>query len=433
MRWAVGAAVLVIVAASAIGAALVFAPSGEGGSSILVSLVDGPKIDCLTTRVVRVDRASLKPKGHPAVSLKGAFEQPVYSPRRDAAALGGNSGTVALIDVSSMRLTATARIGSSGDDAHVVAWPAADRLVAISYTARTPGEYSTKVGVVDPARGEVVSKERFRSADVWGGGATRTGRVPMLVISRTGIAAPRLLVVEADRRIRAVTLARLRAGIGADGQGRRLPGFAVDPKRERAFVVGEGQPVAIIDLRTLHVRYRKVDGLGVPRLPTPPRNSPAHEPDRQRMATWLGDGLIVVSGSDSFPLGFGDPSGLGNTSEELESSVAFGLKILDTRSWRMRMIDRRPSSFEWLRGRIVAYGRAMDSGHHPDDKTVIAFDRTGRRVYEIRGNPDTYWQAFDGRLFLLDGHSRRYDVRDARTGHRLSRAPGVWSLSMGPC
>lgn len=395
---------------------------------MLISSINGPKVDCVRTRVLRADRASLKPIDDRVVEVAGAFEQPVYSPDRRTVVVGGSSGTMILVDTKSMRLKATVRVGPVGDNVRVAAWTTSNRIVAISMTASVPRPYVTRVAVVDADRAKVLGERRFPEADALPSIATRTGRVALLVVTRSRIAAPRMVLVDSGGRIRVLTLDRLRAGRDPDGSA-RFPGFTVDPSGERAFVLGEGRPAAIVDLRNVLISYKKIAALRMRTITAPHPRGLTPPTDRRRRGAWLGDGRIAISGGDGYAATeFRPPKW------QLDSFTPAGLTILDTRTWRARGIDPRPSSFEWLRGRLVAYGRshAALSDRMPDE-TVIAFDRNGRLAYKIRGDKDTYWEAFDGRLFLMSRSWRGYQVRDARNGRVLGYVDTRTFQGLGPC
>ena len=395
---------------------------------MLISSINGPKVDCVRTRVLRADRASLKPIDDRAVDVAGAFEQPVYSPDRKTVAVGGSSGTLILVDTKSMRLKATVRVGPVGDNVRVAAWPTSNRIVASTMTASIPRPYVTRVAVVDADGARVVGERRFPEADALSNSATRTGRVALLVISRRRIAAPRIVVVDPRGRIRIVTLGRLRAGLDPNG-GRRTPVFAVDPRGERAFVLGEGRPAAIVDLRNVRVLYKRIAAMRLRPITAPHPWGLTPSTDRWRHGAWLGNGRIAISGSDGYAsTAFRPPKW------QLDSVTPAGLTILDTRTWRALLIDPRPSSFEWLRGRLVAYGRTYWTlAPRRPDETVIAFDRNGRFAYKIRGDKDTYWEAFDGRLFLMSPRWRGYQVRDAQDGRVLGYVGSRAFQGLGPC
>ena len=110
MRWALGAAVAFLVAATAVAVALVLAPSGKGVSPLVVAWHAGYPADCFPTRLIRVDPATLRPKEGRSLRLKGYFEQPVRSPDAKSVALGGSAGTILVADVTSLRKRASVRI-----------------------------------------------------------------------------------------------------------------------------------------------------------------------------------------------------------------------------------------------------------------------------------------------------------------------------------
>jgi len=233
-------------------------------------------------------------------------------------------------------------------------------------------------------------------------------------------------VVEPDGRMRTIALRRLRTGWDRK-DARHFPGFAVDPAGERAFVLGEGQPVAIVDLRTLRVRYKRVNAMRLRPITVPHPKGVDPGIDRVRNAQWLGDDRIAISGSDGYVSDFNP------TSWQSKSYTPAGLAILDTRTWRMRVLDQRPTSFTWLSGRLLAYGRTLHSpSREVPDETLIAFDANGRQAYKIRGNRNTYWETFDRRIFLWK-MSPQAEVRAARDGRVVGHIPAQRLRGMGPC
>jgi hypothetical protein len=77
-------------------------------------------------------------------------------------------------------------------------------------------------------------------------------------------------------------------------------------------------------------------------------------------------------------------------------------------------------SFDWMRGRLIAYARAWDPrARRLRGDGLVAFDRRGRVVYRISGKG--YWQPFNGRIYVDDAGSPLDLVLDARTGRRLGR------------
>jgi hypothetical protein len=377
-----------------------------------------PGVACRSTRLLKVDPSTLRRRDGRALELSGYFEKPVSSPDAKAVALGGASGRIVLADVVSMRRLASIRIGNPYEFTDVVAWPAASRLVAHVFQSDAHRIGRHRIVVIDPARGRAVRELRL---DQWwwmGGARTNRGRVALLVASSLRLGPPRLIVVGTDGRIHRLELDRLRAGVGYSrgAEVARFPGLAIDPAGERAFVLNQGEPVAIVDLETLSVRYRPAPGLASPprALAGPARDTGTSNPRRgpTRVAAWLGDGLIAVSGSTGYT---------GQAARRLgDSEAPAGLQILDTQAWSIRTLDRRPMSFDWMRGRLIAYARAWDPrARRLRGDGLVAFDRRGRVVYRISGKG--YWQPFNGRIYVDDAGSPLDLVLDARTGRRLGR------------
>lgn len=152
------------------------------------------------------------------------------------------------------------------------------------------------------------------------------------------------------------------------------------------------------------------------------------------MARWLGSGLIAVSGMDADlrnVWGRGvDLSGKSQPAVRKEIAYA-GLQLLDTRSWTTRTLDPRASGFEWQGGRLIAYARPP-TGSGGD--ALVAFDRTGRLAYRVRGTKNTYWRAFNDRIYLFGDHpSRLTTVLDASDGRKLGHAHFDRLIAVGPC
>lgn len=158
----------------------------------------------------------------------------------------------------------------------------------------------------------------------------------------------RLLRVLADGQADEIRLP-LRAGSNRDRTFNRHPAFVLDEKASHAYVVGEGEGCARIDLRTLQVEWHRLPHAfdAQPRLASKPQQhmgtaNPSRDLDRS--ALWLGDGKIAVTGQDTWTAHFKD------------RSAPAGLKLLDTKTWSVRTIDPRVSLARIVRKRLVATG-----------------------------------------------------------------------------
>jgi hypothetical protein len=181
----------------------------------------------------------------------------------------------------------------------------------------------------------------------------------MLTTPAEGIGTARLAVADDRGGLRAVPLRAIPAGLKepADwsegvGEGHQA-GLAVDPDRDRAFVVAAGVPVAEVDLNGLGVTYhglnrpvsllRRLAGWLVPPADAKLVSGPL------RSACWLGDGLLAVWGSDRRVVK--DAAGNPQVDE-----TAAGLKLIDTRDWSVRQVHPSALAVRWRNGRLLVYG-----------------------------------------------------------------------------
>jgi len=208
----------------------------------------------------------------------------------------------------------------------------------------------------------------------------------VLTMPWRGMGSARLSVFSAGGRLRSVRLARIEAfqccpaGTGPGGYVRqRRPGLAVDPAGDRAFVVGAGEPIAVVDLRTLAVHYHPLPAVtGAPpttrTFPHQVGNTYAQAGPR-RAAVSLGDGRIAVSGEDDLPP---HPS-QAQASVQITPVRPAGLEIIGTRRWQARVIAPLASEFFTSGGFVVPldgqdYGPASRlglTGYGPDGKAVF--------------------------------------------------------------
>jgi hypothetical protein len=124
------------------------------------------------------------------------------------------------------------------------------------------------------------------------------------------------------------------AGSTASRTYNRWPAFAVDGRSRYAYVIGEGEGCARVDLRTLHVDWHPLPHAfdAQPQLasaPQPHMGTANPSRDVWREAKWLGGGRLAVTGSDTW------------TSHGFDRTAPAGLKILDVRRWTVRTLDRR--------------------------------------------------------------------------------------------
>jgi hypothetical protein len=312
-----------------------------------------------------------------------------FSPDRSRLALGRNLEGVAqslrVVDVARMRTTAD--IAIAGGAIGLVAWPAGERLLAVQETCCRELE---QLLVVDVAGRRVVARRPL------GGTVLRAARTPhallLLVAPARRVGPARLAVIDDRGAVRFAPLAQTPAGERLTDPVRfrleqSIPGLAADPQGGHAYVVGAG-PVADVDLASLAVSYhdltRPISLLGRLRDWLDPAAYAKEVSGPTRTASWLGDGVLAVAGSDETPSGQVRPA---------------GLSLIDTRHWSVRTIDRGATDVSVAGDLLLATSSAATG------LTAYAFDGTTR------------FRAFDGRqawIEALDG--RRAYVGVVRPG-----------------
>ncbi|HEX6700072.1 MAG TPA: hypothetical protein VF101_05015, partial [Gaiellaceae bacterium] len=250
-----------------------------------------------------------------------------------------------------------------------------DRVVALVGRCCSPG---TWVVTVDPGARRIVSESELD--DDVSAVARAADSLVLLVTPRQQIGPSRLVVVAVDGSFRSVALARVSAGTvypnGTDTTTNepiaqtRIPALAADADGSRAFVLQPDGPAAEVDLRTLAVAYHDLRGpsslLGrfaawlTPAAQAKGANGP------WRSATWLGDGLLALTGNDEHAVK--KDSGL-----EMSSTPA-GLAIVDTRDWSIRALDPGATAVMPVDGLLLATGSSWTSnGGDPTGMGLAAY------------------------------------------------------------
>jgi hypothetical protein len=201
------------------------------------------------------------------------------------------------------------------------------------------------------------------------------------------------------------------------------PGLAVDQVADRAFVVGQGTPVADIDLDTLAVAYHDlstpVSLIGRVRAwLEPTASSKAHPSGPTRTAAWLGDGRLLISGYDV------DIQTVGGKLQ-LRAMPA-GLKVIDTRDWGVRTIDSNATSFVVAKRRLLAWSWRWDSlPIHVIGSGLTGYDSNGRPIPCVRLATSPYCFGA-GR----PGYRRPWQLRHRTEPGQSKERPGS---SLLPC
>ena len=278
-----------------------------------------------------------------------------------ALARGGQGIGIQIVDLAAMKLVREVQTGIA---AEALGWLAPRRLVA--------GLQRGGTVLVDPVTGAIVRRwPGFSFPDAWA--RSRDGLVMLLPRLRksppnlplTRVAGPPRLAVADAQGLRSVLLGRIRLGVRVRNgiHFGDYAGLAVDPERGRAYVFAGSAPVAEIDLRTMRISYHRL-------RPSPSGRARRNVLARDRSALWLGDGRMLVFGRDE----------LVPTRRERFPSSPAGASLIDTATWRRRLIDAKAGGAAFAGGRLLAFGSdGVKVG-------LRAYTLGGRKAFELFKN-----------------------------------------------
>ena len=365
-----------------------------------------------------------------------------FSPDGSKLALGSDgSAEVGIVDLRSWRVVGDVKVRVARRGSVVgTAWAGPARVLAAVVSPGCCGLGETTVAGIDAGRSRRLWQRRL-------GGSLQAGerfrRSLVLVLGPRGrsIGPSRLVVVNPNGRLRSVILPDISSGSdvtrGSD-PARFLvrawnPGLAIDPSGARAFVVQAGAPVVEIDLRTLRVRSHALSApisvLGRLRNWLEPRAEAKAQEGPNRQALWLGRGLLAVTGWDSH-------ASVDNRGQAQWETPA-GLKLIDTRRWSVRTLDRGTSRITIAAGTLLGYGVLFDSRTqklYGNGLTGYALDG-GRRFHLYDDDPISVVERVDQRIIVGGAAGsrsfRRGALLDARSGRELRRVRFDVSVLVG--
>ncbi len=329
------------------------------------------------------------------------------------------SNSLSLVTLPSLRWRAGAvRLGA---DVSGLAWTSAHQVVALV------GKFlccpaPLRVVVVNLKSRRVVGQERISGTVLH---IARSARGLVLLTGPTDAIGPASLVVADPRGVRATRLPSIRAGEVPGGGGIsqwRLPGLAVDPAGARAYVADPDGHVAEIDLRTLavssheltaqHSLLARLDGWLEPTASAKGDSGPV------RQAQWIGNGFVLVSGSN-----------LDDSENQLASDPA-GLELIDTRSWTAHVLAPDADSFTVANGVLLVTGARWRGNVNPTGMGLEAYGPDTTRLFALFPGRDAWVDhVARGRAYIAVYGSKRERVVDLRSGRVIgtttAEAPGL--------
>jgi len=365
--------------------------------------------------LVRVDPRTLAPIGRGL--LLGEVFAPLYARSLDGAEVAlavAGKPLVKIVDLASLRVTRTLRLGAAGDEARALAWLRDDRLVAVVQRMSQPTRRYVRARAavtLDPTSGRIIARRALTNKLAIGGIGVGSDRlVLMLRSSSNNGSTVELAVVGPDGgvRTRSIEVGKTRGVLNATA-------LAVESSGKRAFLFGWAieratPPVLEVDLDTLKATRRVV------RVEQPGSLAPAG------LST-----LHVGPAADGFVVAFG---AIGTTARsEGTLRPAAGLFVIDTRSWTAKQLDRRASYFKIHGGRVVTYGPSSDrsGAQAPHGSGVSVYELPGRRLFHLYANrPFQRIELADDYGHVLFGRERtKRLVFNASAGEPLGMLPAI--------
>jgi hypothetical protein len=311
--------------------------------------------------LARVDPRTLKRIPGPSLQMGPAGMLALSPSGRRLATASPPNGTVGIVDLDRMRWVRRPHAGA-GSLVRVIAWPKEDRLLEVVQRMSRPYMRYVRARslvVVDAASGRVVSRHRLTNKLGVTGAVSAGGRLVMLMQSSSFRGSTALLVVaSADGAVRQVTVK-----VGSTHRVLRYNQLVVTPAGDRAYVVVAGGLVVDIDLDSLKASYHRVP----PPAPASGSTPVVFGPH----SAMLGRDIAVVGlfGGPARPLG--------------------GTYLVDTGSWRARLLDARASFFVPGGDVLATFGPApfRPGGGPPRGRGtgLSLFDAQGRRRYHLYG------------------------------------------------
>jgi hypothetical protein len=360
-------------------AATLFLPAAQAKEARVVGLIwDGPN-----SRLAWLDPATLQVSPGAQTPLGGHTGSWAFSlDHGKLAIVNPQKAELRFVDTRTMRVIADIDLGP-GSSAGNVTWIRSNRLLA---TLRT-SDRSTLV-VVDPQQGTIVRRVELPRPAV--SGRSLPNGLALLLGSEGRFAPAVIAVVDAEGSFRTITAGRV--SIGSVHRPRnefeqRQPGFAVDRAGGRAVLVGADFTVAEIALRTSAVAY--------------------HSPSERtllksirgfsRGAMWLRNGMLAVSGWNY---------------RGLTPAQSLGLRLIDTRTWRTRVVDRE--------ARIILLGDGVLLAGRPngllEKYSAYSFDGTLRYRMAMESGLWLQTPSPPARYAYICRNNELMRIFDTRTG-----------------
>jgi hypothetical protein len=315
--------------------------------------------------LARVDPRTLKRIPGPSLEIPSPGVLALSPSGQRLAIASPPSSAVDIVDLGRMRSIRRWRAGAGPWSlVRILAWPREDRLLEVVQRMSKPyARYvrARSLVVVDPAIGRVVTRRKLTNKLGITGSMSAGGRLVMLMQSSSYRGSTALLVVaSADGDVRQATVK-----VGGTRRVRRFNQLVVTPAGDRAYVVVSGGLVVDVDLDSLEATYHQL---------RPPAQTPRGLP------VVIGPRAAMLGRDIAFAGVFGGPSGV---------PPLGGTYLVDTDSWKVRVLDPRATFFAAGGDVLATFGPApfVPAAGPPRGRGIglSVFDAEGRLRFHLYG------------------------------------------------
>jgi hypothetical protein len=288
---------------------------------------------------------------------------------------------IRFVDLERMRVLGDARLAAEGE-VHVLRWTQRG-LVAV-----VDPPHGSKLVWLDPGTRRVTRVLRYRGelADF----RLAAGRIAVLEWPGSRVGPVRLNVIDADGRARSVRIDRIRGGWARKGNEvvrMAEPGLAIAPDGQRAWLADGDGEICEVDLDSLAVRCNTVRTL-----------AKTGGPWSRRQLKLVAEETLALSGWEKAEAG-------------PRAARSIGLWLIDTSTWRRRLVDRGIGSFRFAGGVVVGVRRNGVTGYAP----------TGSLRYRIEEPLQLGVISIAGPYLYVPAADKHTIVADLATGRVLGR------------
>jgi len=376
-------------------------------------------------RLAQLKPLTLEPTGRAMPLRLGGGSATAVSPDGRLLAVGTAAPGIQLIDLRRMKEIGYVKLGGTGWVTNLF-WEHGTLFAAVQ------SDTNGAVLVIDPVGRQVIQRHRLQRAILVVGHGI--GSIVLVTAPRNAIGPVELTVV-GGKGMSSVPIPNVLGGSeaenGADGFRARqvTPGLAIDRAGRRAFIVPAGRTVAEISLRNLALEYHElsepVSLLGRLHNWLEPSAEAKLIEGPQRKATWLGEGLIALTGADYTTVN--DSNG----QPEVHVQAA-GLSFIDTSDWSLREINEETSDLTVSGPTLLAFGDTSWGDPAAKGLGLVGYDHHGGELFQVLKSRRVGWLETAGDLAYVVVDDKRRVVVDAASGRVLARAVLSKPLSVLP-